>query len=365
MSDTGTPASIQEQPDAPAQTILVVDDAPVNRRILERLLTRHGYQVLTADSGSAALELLNRNQPDLLIFDIVMPGQDGFSLCRAVKERERLRDIPVIFISSLESPEDKVAGFSVGGVDFITKPFHPDEVLARISTHLKLCRLQRELAIRNQQLLLEMQKSEALLLNILPMPVARELIDTGTFRPQRFDNVTVCFVDLVDFTAKAAQLEPEVLIEELNDIFSGFDHIVMRWGCERMKTIGDAYLYVCGMPEPDDDHAGRAVAASLDMIRFLIERNRHMANTWQVRIGIHTGSVIGGIVGIGRYLYDIFGDTVNLASRLERLAPPMRIMVSLPVWDLIKDRYTCVMEDELEVKGKGRLTACLIEAPQE
>lgn len=349
----------------PAQqaTILVVEDSPINQRILRGLLEREGYRIHTADNGRAAMELLQDEDelPDLIVLDILMPEINGLEVCRLLKRKEATRDIPVIFISSLDETTDKLKGFEAGGVDYITKPFHPAEVLARVDTHLNLRRLQFQLEEKNRQLERERCKSEALLLNVLPARVARELLDRGCCTPQCFAEVSVGFVDIVQFTAAAARLTPESLIGELNVLFSAFDRIAEAKGCERMKTIGDAFLFVCGLPEENERHARAMAEASLEMIAFLQERNRTEALQWQVRIGLHSGPVVGGVVGANKYLYDIFGDTVNIASRLEELATPMRICVSEAVRDRLGDEFLLTGPERAHIRGKGEQNVYFLE----
>jgi class 3 adenylate cyclase len=147
----------------------------------------------------------------------------------------------------------------------------------------------------------------------------------------------------------------EILISELNDIFTMFDVIIEKHSCERIKTIGDAYLAVCGLPENDANHCKNLVGAATEMLHFMEERNSTNAIKWQIRIGIHTGNVIGSIVGIKKYIYDVFGDTVNTASRLENLSEPMKINVSLDVVKELGDSYNYEDRGALEVKGKHKM----------
>jgi len=338
------------------QTVLVVEDAPVNRKILAQLLIRQGYDVLTADSGEAALAQIQKTRPDLIILDILMPGMDGYATCKQLKTDRATCDIPVIFISSLDATTDKIDGFAAGGVDYITKPFQPAEVLARITTHLRLCHLQRKLEEQNRQLEEEKHKSEALLRNVLPARVARELLATGTCKPQLFTETTVCFTDIVGFTPASSRLAPEVIIHELNEIFTGFDRITLHNHCERMKTIGDAYLFVCGIPELNPMHAQNVAQAALEMIEFLRKRSLKAEHGWQIRVGIHSGPLVGGVVGTEKYLYDIFGDTVNIAARMEKLSQPMQVNVSSATHSLLKDAFSLAAGKEVEMKGKGKQT---------
>jgi len=341
--------------------ILIIEDSRVNRKILSNLMTDNGYQVWIADSGNAALELLTTQSPDLILLDVMLPVMDGYTLCRQLKHSRQTKGIPVIFISALSETENKLAGFEAGGADYITKPFHHDEVLVRVATQLKMSRLQHQLEEQNKQLDLERQKIESLLCNVLPTKVAQELLKTGSCQPQSFDQVTVSFVDIVSFTTISSELSPEFIIEELNDIFTGFDQISDNNNCERMKTIGDAYLFVCGVPEDNRDHACNVVLAATEMITFLKERNKCTEQQWKVRVGIHSGKVVGGIVGSKKYLYDIFGDTVNLASRLEELSSPMRVNISKTTNTLLQGRFSTTKRRDVDVKGKGLLSTYLVD----
>ena len=342
-------------------SILVVEDSPINQRQLQYLLNKQGYKVLVANHGKEALELLAHERPDLMLLDVVMPELDGLTLCRLLKEEPATRDIPVIFISSLDNTADKLSGFSAGGVDYITKPFHPAEVLARISTHLKIRQLQQQLAENNRQLALEKQKSESLLLNVLPARVAEELMERGSCTPQYFSEVTVGFVDIVQFTATAATLDASFVISELNELFTAFDQIVEAHQCERMKTIGDAYLFASGIPEPRSDHSRAAALVAMEMIGYLEQRNQTSEQAWKIRIGLHAGPVVGGIVGTKKYIYDIFGDTVNIAARLESLSQPMCINVSQAFCQGLEDEFQFSCPLSVEMKGKGTQSTCFLE----
>lgn len=341
--------------------ILIIDDSPVNREILSGLMIRNNFSVLSAESSYSALNILKETTPDLILLDIVLPDIDGYALCKQIKEEEETKGIPVIFISSLDEIESKLTGFAVGGVDYITKPFNHSEVLARVQTQLRLADLQHQLEDQNKQMDLERQRSDALLHNVLPEKVAEELFETGVCQPKKFDDATVCFVDIVAFTDIVSQLSPEQVVEELNDIFTGFDRISNKHNCERIKTIGDAYLFVCGVPGPDPEHAYNVVAAAVEMVAFLTHRNTSHEQQWEVRVGVHSGPVVGGIVGTKKYLYDIFGDTVNVASRMEALAPPMRVNISQVTQILLMRRLATTKRKDTFVKGKGQLSMYLVD----
>lgn len=201
----------------------------------------------------------------------------------------------------------------------------------------------------------ERDKSDKLLLNILPYKVAKQLKEKGKTIPQSFDNVTVLLSDLVNFTQIASELQPETVIEELNDLFTYFDAFIEENNCERIKTIGDAYLAVCGMPEQNEEHAINILNAAQCMIKYLKKRNETHDIKWDIRIGIHTGSVVGGIVGVKKYIYDIFGDTINTTSRIENSSQPMQISISETTYQLVKDEFEFEIVQSVEIKGKGAI----------
>jgi class 3 adenylate cyclase len=326
--------------------VLIVDDIEENLRVLGDTLTQAGFHPLQAKSGERALQVAAKARPDLILLDIKMPGMDGFETIERLKADPATADIPVIFISALNQIEDKVRGFRSGAVDYVSKPFQKEEVVARVGTHLRLRQALR--SVEKERL-----KSDLLLSALLPEGIAAELKETGKSRPRSFSDVSVLFTDLVDFTSQAAELQPETLIAELNDLVGAFDRIVREHGCERIKTIGDAYFAVCGLPEPDPDHALALCRAALAMRDWLAERNARSPIRWLMRLGIHSGDAVAGIVGTRRYIYDVFGDTVNLASRLESASEPMRVNVSAVTAGLLAGRLPCSPRGSVEVKGAG------------
>ncbi len=201
----------------------------------------------------------------------------------------------------------------------------------------------------------EKRKSEKLLLNILPRQVARELKRFGKATPQTFKNVTVLFSDFANFTNMSSTIDPAELIADLSEIFTAFDNLVEEFGCERIKTIGDAYLAVCGLPITQPDHAIRMTKVAIGILSYLEERNSNNERKWNIRIGMHTGFVVGGIVGIKKYIYDVFGDTINTASRMESNSEVNYINISEDVYQLIKDDFICEERSESEIKGKGKM----------
>ncbi|QZY55274.1 adenylate/guanylate cyclase domain-containing protein [Crassaminicella profunda] len=210
----------------------------------------------------------------------------------------------------------------------------------------------------------EKKKSEKLLLNILPSKVAHDLKKTGKTEPESFENVTVYFSDIVGFTKISSTLKPKFLIDELNDLFTHFDNIMEKHSCERIKTIGDAYLAICGMHEKKQDHAQHMIQASIEILDYLNNRNKNTQIQWQIRIGIHSGNIVGGVVGIKKYIYDVFGDTINTASRMESNSDAMKINVSEATYNLTKDDFSFIKRASIEVKGKGLVTMYFVDTNQ-
>lgn len=211
-----------------------------------------------------------------------------------------------------------------------------------------------KMAERNaRELQREKERVEKLLLNLMPRSVYEELKQYGVTTPQRFDSASVLLLDFVGFTNMALARDPSATIAELNDIFSAFDRIVELFGGERVKTIGDAYMAVAGIPEPTPDHAHNLARCALRMRRYLEKRNGATAEQWRCRVGIATGPLIGSIVGIQKYVYDVFGPAVNLASRLEGAAEPMQIVVGEATASLIRGDFRLTELEEVDLKGFG------------
>jgi len=212
----------------------------------------------------------------------------------------------------------------------------------------------QEIEKQHDELKIEKKKSDDLLRNILPEEIAEELKEKGFSEARLFDNVTVLFADFVDFTKAGEAMTPQELVNELHICFKNFDDIISRNNIEKIKTIGDAYLAVCGLPVSDAKHAENVVRAALEINEFMRERqNKTGVKTFHVRIGIHSGSVVAGIVGVKKFAYDIWGDTVNTAARMEQSSEPGKINISQTTYELIKDKFGCTYRGEIEAKNKG------------
>jgi adenylate cyclase len=206
-----------------------------------------------------------------------------------------------------------------------------------------------------RQLTLEQEKSEKLLLNILPATIADRLKRHPTSIADSFTSATVLFADIVGFTELSSRLAPQDLVQCLNEVFSRFDTVAERYGLEKIKTIGDAYMVVGGLPKASDNHAEAIVNMALAMQGELDEINRKLNHNLNIRIGINTGPVVAGVIGIRKFIYDLWGDAVNVASRMESHGEPGAIHISAATYELIKDKYICESRGQIYIKGKGEM----------
>ncbi len=214
---------------------------------------------------------------------------------------------------------------------------------------------ERRLFMYRQIIKEEQQKSDRLLLNILPEHVASELKTTGKTAPRRYENVTILFTDFKGFTELVASIPAILLVEELNDIYSQFDDIMAEEGVEKIQTIGDAYVAICGIVDQDSDHAFKCVTAAKRMLEFLETRNTQNKIQWLMRVGIHSGPIVAGVVGKRKFAYTLFGDTINTASRFETNSEPGMINISSTTHEEIKDRFSFEYRGKIQAKGKGEL----------
>ena len=199
----------------------------------------------------------------------------------------------------------------------------------------------------------EKEKSESLLLNILPFPIAQRLKEEQGYIADSFPEVTVLFADIVGFTVLSTRLSPTELVEILNIIFSEFDRLAEKHGLEKIKTIGDAYMVVGGLPTPRSDHAEAIANMALDMQKEITQFNATTGEAFSIRIGIHSGPVVAGVIGIKKFIYDLWGDTVNTASRMESHGIPGCIQLSAATYQLLQDKYLLEERGHIAIKGKG------------
>lgn len=473
------------------KVILVVDDTPENLHLLSSTLSQQGYDIRGAISGSIALTGIRNIMPDLILLDIMMPGINGYEVCEQIKADTLLQDIPIIFISAVDDALDKVKAFEVGAVDYITKPFQIEEVLARVELQLNTRSLQKRLEEQNVRLQQEIgdrqdaedkyrsivenaidgifqtspdgrylsanpalakiygyespdelvaqisnigrqlyvlptrraefiaymqqygivsdfesqvyckdgsviwisedarvvkdandtllyyegsvkdvterrqaeeelrqarRATEQLLLNILPQKIA-ERLKRGQAQviADNFAEVTILFADIVNFTPYSAQVPPVQLVRLLNQIFSTFDQLVEQYRLEKVKTVGDAYIAVGGLPQVKPDHAEAIADLALAMQQAIAQFHRDTGDSFCLRIGINTGPVVAGVIGTKKFSYDLWGDTVNVASRMESEGVADKIQVTEVTYNALREKYILKPRGSIRIKGRGEM----------
>ena len=337
--------------------ILVVDDNEMNRDMLCRRLERQGHTVLEAENGRKALEILESVKVDLVLLDILMPELDGLQTLELLKANQSHRYTPVIMLSALDELEDSVVRcIEIGAEDYLPKPFNPVLLNARINACLEKKRLRDHEQAYLEQLRAEREKSERLLLNVLPKSIADRLKQGESTIADSFSDATVLFADLGGFTKLSSHVPPSELVRMLNEIFSKFDWLAELHHLEKIKTIGDAYMVVGGLPTPRADHAEAMAEMALDMLKVVTRLDSGDGRRFDVRIGISSGPVVAGIIGSKKFIYDLWGDTVNIAKRMEELGQLGAIQVSESTYEHLKEKYLLEPRGKIEVKGKGKMT---------
>ena len=478
-------------------TLLIVDDTPDNLRLLSTTLSNYGYTVRSAINGALAINSAQIIKPDLILLDIMMPGLDGYEVCTCLKADPKTSDIPVIFISALEDGIDKAKAFSVGGVDYITKPIQIEEVLARIQHQIKIWNLQKRLedqslclqeAISQQQQADEksrqllgksvsgvyrlgpdgrflavsedmaqlygydspgkmmanatiqrlyvnprqynefiyriqvndlltgfeseirrpdgtslwvtetaqavrddlsnllyyegtvidisdrkkaedksrrnLRHSQKLLLSLFPRPVAERVSQKPNRAViDRYDDATVLFAHLGGVDALAQAMPPVNFLKFVNQIFAGFNRLTEKFQIEPIKTVGTGYIAIAGAPTLDPNHA-LAMAEFALQLQDCLSKYRTQDQALTLKIGIHSGPVLAGIIGPKRLSYDIWGDTVTTAQCLEQECTEDSIQISSTTYELVKSRYSCEQSGQIDRSDGSRLATYWLQKPQ-
>jgi adenylate cyclase len=342
--------------------ILIVDDKEVNILLLERMLRGAGYvSIESTTDPTEVCELHRKNRYDLILLDLQMPGMDGFQVMAGLKEIETASYLPVLVLTA--QPGHKMRALKAGAKDFVSKPFDLAEVLIRVYNMLEVRLLHQETKKLYDQVVAEQKVSERLLLNVLPHSIAERLkgrpeVTADSFTEviaDSFAEVTVLFADIVGFTKFSEGVSAEVLVHVLNEIFTRFDGIADNRGLEKIKTIGDAYMAAAGLPVPVADHANRAAHMALDMIEEMDRFNEQSLYKLKIRIGISTGAVVAGVIGKRKFLYDLWGDVVNTASRMESHGVSGRIQVTNSTRQRLSELFMLEKRGAIDVKGKGEI----------
>jgi class 3 adenylate cyclase len=355
MADTDRVFGVsQETP----ESILLVDDNPTNLQVLFQTLSGRGYTLLIAKSGEQALHIARQVKPVLILLDILMPGLDGYETCRRLKADPVTRETAVMFLSALGETHDKVHGLELGAVDYITKPFQAEEVIARVHTHLTIHRLQQQLARRNQ----ELDAANRFIRRVFGRYVTDEVVASVLDDPDGLElggeerTVTILVSDLRGFTSLAAQLSPTQVVAFLNGYLSTMVDIIMAHEGTIDEIMGDGILVLFGAPRQRQDDACRAVGCAVAMQLAMDEVNAQNLRAGlpevEMGVGIHTGNVVVGNIGSPkRTKYAAVGNHMNLTSRIESYTTGNQILISATTYHEVD--HLLRINGQMQVEPKG------------
>lgn len=340
--------------------IMVVDDDENNRDVLTKRLKFKGHEVTALANAEKAIELLYAEKYDVLLLDMIMPGMNGDDALAHIKSDRLLQQVSVIMISGLDQIDKVVRCIEMGAEDYLPKPFNSTLLNARINAALEKKQLKDQERIYLKEIQNEKAKTEKLLLNILPAEVANRLKLGDDIIADNHKSVSVLFSDLVGFTTFSKNIEPRDLVILLNKIFTEFDEAVKELKMEKIKTIGDAYMAVSGLPKQNRNHAYNAVLLGNEMLIRLDKIRKKTGLNFKMRVGIHSGPVTAGIIGKNKFIYDLWGDTVNVASRMESQGVPDRVQITGETAELLNGAFSLEKKKNLNVKGRGPMSTFLV-----
>lgn len=324
--------------------ILIIDDNETDQLALREILGGGGNILLACDSIEEAHHILARKEVGIILINIdsaFFSSMDEFQ--ELLEKHQQNTHYSIVITENARSGSKVLRGLNSGAVDFISKPFNPHLIQAKIEVY--------------KSLYYKDQRIAQLLRNILPRTVLEDLNNHGKFSPRRVDKGVVLFTDFVDFSMKSKSIKPLKLVKRLEHYFTRFDEITERYKLEKIKTIGDAYMALAGVTESNEEPVLRACLAALEM-RDFIRNEKEVARAlkrdfWEIRIGIHTGPLVAGIIGSARYSFDVWGDTVNIAARAQQLSEIDAITISQEVIDECDSLFESTFIGEVPIKKRG------------
>ncbi len=331
-------------------TVMVVDDEEQNRMLLRDPLEAHGYKVIEVENGIRALQKIEEEIPDVILLDLMMPKMDGFEVCRRLKKYWRAAHVPILVLTALSDRKERLMGIEAGANDFLTKPVDVQDVVLRVNNAVYAKRLHDLLKV-------EQEKSERLLRSILPKPIAERMKSGETNIADNHADVTLLVADLVGFTALTASIDPVQIVSLLNEIFSAFDVLTEKRGLEKIKIIGDAYMVAGGIHSHHSDHAEAIAGLALELQQQVQELNQQYGTGFRIRIGIHTGPLVAGVIGRKTFAYDVWGETVNTVCRLEATGKPGEIQISESTFKYLQGTYQFDASHKVELKDHATISA--------
>tara|TARA_B110000116_G_scaffold265327_1_gene274376 strand:- start:697 stop:2322 length:1626 start_codon:yes stop_codon:yes gene_type:complete len=337
--------------------ILIVEDDSSNLELLDKIISKSMHQTYCAASAKAGLEFLKDPQIDIdiVLLDLIMPEMNGFELLKIIKEDNALYHIPVIMLSGMDDLEATAECINIGADDFLFKPISTVLLNARIKNALEKKFFHDKELKYQEQIKIEQEKSDKLLLNILPRSIAERLKNGESLIADDFEDSTVLFADLAGFTKLSSTISATDVVMQLNSIFSLFDGLIVKYSLEKIKTIGDCYMLAGGVPKPISNHAESVVKMALDMLETIEQINTKTDQSLKIRIGINSGPVSAGVIGKEKFIYDLWGDTVNVANRMETFGANDKIHVSHNIFLQLEDLYSFDKREQMDIPGKGKM----------
>jgi adenylate cyclase len=352
---------MHDAPELLAAKILIVDDLPANVLLLERMLGDAGYTSVTATRDPRAVhELHEAHNYDLIVLDLQMPGMDGFQVMAGLADIVTDGYLPILVVTA--QPDHKLRALRDGARDFISKPFDVAEVLMRVRNllevrllHVEVRRQKAELQRLFDEVVTERKRSERLALNAPPDSIAARLHARPDVSADAFADVTIVIADVVGLSERAPAMSGEALGLLLEEIFTRFDELAARRGLNKIKTLGNSYLAAAGVPIAASDHACAAAHFALDIVDALNHIAGTEAGALQLRVGMASGSVVAGVIGRRSYVYDVWGDAVNLASHMESHGVAGRIQAAESTRRLLREPFVLEPRGALAVEGQGEI----------
>ncbi|MFN7171820.1 MAG: adenylate/guanylate cyclase domain-containing protein [Fimbriimonadaceae bacterium] len=339
--------------------ILVVDDLEENRHLLGRYLERQGHQVSYAAGGEEALEVISRQPVDLVLLDVMMPGMSGPETLSKIKQNPETASLPVLMISALDEIDTVVRCIEQGAEDYLSKPFNPTLLRARLEAGLQKKRFADQEKAYLAEVSRERERADALLESLFPPSIVQKLKRGESHHAEALPDVTVVFADIAGFTRLSSSIEPDQLVRYLDELFSEMDQRATQLGVEKIKTIGDAYMAVTGLSSAQqltaEEGAARAAQFALSLDPIVREFGARHSLDIGVRVGMHQGAVVAGVIGTVRYAFDLWGSTVNVAKRMEETGEVGRVQVSDVVAERLEGAFELEKRGEVEAKGLGKL----------
>jgi class 3 adenylate cyclase len=336
--------------------VMVIDDEKHNLYLIKTFLTRLNLTVSTYTEAQTALDDLCKGGVDLILLDLHMPQMDGLQFLKTIKRQPELAEIPVLVVTASDDADELAECIEAGAVDSLPKPFQSAFLKARILTSLELQETKRREKAIADELQIQKNRIEELLAVILPRDIIDELRTTGEVQPRRHEHVCVLFCDIVSFTQSCDTQDPEKILNDLQSLFSEFEVICDLHGLQKIKTVGDSLMAACGLTPTQENIELQTVRAALDMIACTAKH----PSGWKVRVGIHSGPVVSGLVGTKQFLFDIWGDTVNTAARIESASVPQSLTASKTTFDRLGPLVQGHSLGLVELKGKGQQEVFII-----